>query len=78
MGKERRIMPPNLESSEDVTELLLNWQSGDDEDAPAKLMPLVYEELRRVARRYLQQAEQALAQYCRELAKSTDQPKTGR
>ncbi len=43
-------MRANSESSEDVTELLLNWQSGDDEDAPAKLMPLVYEELRRVAR----------------------------
>src|SRR6202040_1116505 len=42
------------QSSEDVTALLLNWQSGDDEDAPAKLMPLVYEELRRVARAYLQ------------------------
>ena len=40
----------NSESSEDVTALLLNWQSGDDKDAPAKLMPLVYEELRRVAR----------------------------
>ena len=37
-------------SSEDVTALLLNWQRGDDEDAPAKLMPLVYEELRRVGR----------------------------
>ncbi len=41
-------------TSEDVTALLLNWQSGDDEDAPAKLMPLVYDELRRVARAYLQ------------------------
>ena len=41
-------------SSEEVTALLLNWQSGDDEDAPAKLMPLVYDELRRVARAYLQ------------------------
>jgi RNA polymerase sigma factor (TIGR02999 family) len=40
-------------SSEDVTALLLNWQSGDDADAPAKLMPLVYDELRRVARAYL-------------------------
>ena len=48
------IMRLNSESSEDVTALLLNWQSGDDEDAPAKLMPLVYEELRRVARGYLQ------------------------
>jgi RNA polymerase sigma factor (TIGR02999 family) len=41
-------------SSEDVTALLLNWQSGNDENAPAELMPLVYEELRRVARAYLQ------------------------
>ena len=47
-------MRVNSESSEDVTALLLNWQSGNDEDAPAKLMPLVYEELRRVARAYLQ------------------------
>ena len=28
--------------------------NGADEDAPAKLMPLVYDELRRVARAYLQ------------------------
>ena len=49
---ERKIMAGK--SSEDVTALLLNWQSGDDEDAPAKLMPLVYDELRRVARAYLQ------------------------
>jgi len=46
-------MRPNLESSEDVTELLLNWKSGDDDEAAAKLMPLVYQELRRVARGYL-------------------------
>ena len=39
--------------SEDVTAILLNWRNGRDEDAPAKLMPLVYEELRRVARAYL-------------------------
>ena len=54
LRKEQRIMRPNLESSEDVTELLLNWQSGDDEESAAKLMPLVYEELRRAARSYLQ------------------------
>ena len=47
-------MRVNSESSEDVTALLLNWQSGDDEDASAGPMPLVYEELRRVARAYLQ------------------------
>ena len=47
-------MRVNSESSEDVTALLLNWQNGGDEDASARLMPLVYEELRRVARAYLQ------------------------
>lgn len=41
-------MPP----SEDVTQLLLNWSQGDQE-ASAKLMPLVYNELRRVAQNYL-------------------------
>ena len=36
----------------DVTALLLSWSDGD-RDAPAKLMPLVYEELRRLAGDYL-------------------------
>ena len=36
----------------DVTALLLRWSDGD-EDAPARLMPLVYDELRRLARDYL-------------------------
>jgi RNA polymerase sigma factor (TIGR02999 family) len=36
----------------DITELLLSW-SGGDRDAPAKLMPLVYDELRRLARDHL-------------------------
>jgi RNA polymerase sigma factor (TIGR02999 family) len=36
----------------DVTALLLNWSDGDRE-APAKLMPLVYDELRRLARDHL-------------------------
>lgn len=40
-------------SPQDVTQILLNWQEGDA-DAPAKLMPIVYEELRRLARNYLQ------------------------
>jgi RNA polymerase sigma factor (TIGR02999 family) len=40
-------------SPQDVTQILLNWQEGDT-DAPAKLMPIVYEELRRLARNYLQ------------------------
>jgi RNA polymerase sigma factor (TIGR02999 family) len=40
-------------SPQDVTQILLNWQDGDA-DAPARLMPIVYEELRRLARNYLQ------------------------
>jgi RNA polymerase sigma factor (TIGR02999 family) len=43
-----------VSSSQDVTALLLKWKSGGDADVPAQLMPLVYEELRRVARAYLQ------------------------
>ena len=39
-------------SPQDVTLILKNWQEGDAE-ASAKLMPLVYEELRRLARNYL-------------------------
>jgi len=38
---------------EDVTRMLIDW-SGGDRDAAARLMPLVYEELRRLARQYLQ------------------------
>jgi len=37
-----------------VTELLLSWRHGD-QDAREELIPLVYGELRRVARRYLRQ-----------------------
>jgi RNA polymerase sigma factor (TIGR02999 family) len=37
----------------DITLLLKNWQEGDP-NASDKLMPLVYEELRRLARNYLQ------------------------
>jgi RNA polymerase sigma factor (TIGR02999 family) len=43
---------PRGGSSPDVTEILVSWRDGDA-DAPAKLMPLVYEELRRRARDYL-------------------------
>jgi RNA polymerase sigma factor (TIGR02999 family) len=35
-----------------VTRILKDWEAGDP-DAPARLMPLVYEELRRLARNYL-------------------------
>lgn len=38
---------------EDVTRMLVDW-SGGDTDAPSRLMPLVYEELRQLARGYLQ------------------------
>ena len=38
---------------EDVTRMLINWGKGDPE-APARLMPFVYEELRQLARQYLQ------------------------
>jgi RNA polymerase sigma-70 factor (ECF subfamily) len=37
--------------SSDVTQMLLEWNGGGD--APARLMPLVYDELRRLARSYL-------------------------
>lgn len=39
-------------SAVDVTRILNNWHAGDA-DAAAHLMPLVYEELRRLARNYL-------------------------
>jgi RNA polymerase sigma factor (TIGR02999 family) len=36
----------------DVTKLLLDWNDGDEEALP-RLLPLVYQELRRLARRYM-------------------------
>jgi RNA polymerase sigma factor (TIGR02999 family) len=39
-------------SPEEVTRLLKNWRSGD-ESALDRLMPLVYDELHRIARRYM-------------------------
>lgn len=42
------------EPSEQVTSLLLRWRAGDKAALDA-LMPLVYDELRRLARHYLQQ-----------------------
>jgi RNA polymerase sigma factor (TIGR02999 family) len=42
----------NSDSSADVTQILLDWSKGDNA-APEKLMPLVYDELRRLARNYL-------------------------
>lgn len=43
-----------MRSVQDVTGLLLEWQQGDH-DALDKLTPLVYDELRRIAHRYMRQ-----------------------
>jgi RNA polymerase sigma factor (TIGR02999 family) len=48
-------MPPN-QSNDDVTGLLQRWQAGDA-DALEQLLPLVYDELRRVARARLRQEQ---------------------
>jgi ECF sigma factor len=42
----------NQVASNQVTELLARWSKGED-DAREKLVPLVYDELRQVARRCL-------------------------
>jgi RNA polymerase sigma factor (TIGR02999 family) len=47
-----RKLNVNSDSSPDVTQILQDWSKGDG-TAPEKLMPLVYEELRRLARNYL-------------------------
>jgi RNA polymerase sigma-70 factor, ECF subfamily len=44
-------------SKPNVTELLLEWQQGDRE-ALDRLTPLVYDELRRIAHRYVQRERQ--------------------
>jgi RNA polymerase sigma factor (TIGR02999 family) len=41
------------DASKPVSELLIKWQDGDD-SALENLLPLVYDELRRLARHYLQ------------------------
>jgi RNA polymerase sigma factor (TIGR02999 family) len=43
----------SLAPREEVTRMLVDW-SGGDREAPARLIPLVYEELRQLARQYLQ------------------------
>lgn len=45
-------------SAQNVTKLLVQWSAGDPEALDA-LIPLVYEELRRVARYYLKQEKQS-------------------
>jgi RNA polymerase sigma factor (TIGR02999 family) len=42
----------NIAASNDATEILKQWSAGDT-DAPARLMPLVYRELRQRAAEYL-------------------------
>jgi len=44
--------PLHREPPHDVTQILKDW-SGGSEDASARLMPLVYDELRRLAREYI-------------------------
>jgi len=39
--------------SQDVTELLLAWSKGDESAFP-RLLPIIYDELHRLARRYMQ------------------------
>jgi RNA polymerase sigma-70 factor, ECF subfamily len=45
-------------SSDDITQLLLAWREGNQE-ALDELMPVVYEELRRQAHRYLQHEQKS-------------------
>ena len=45
-------IPFNPQPPHDVTQILKDWSEGS-EDASARLMPLVYEELRRLARYYM-------------------------
>jgi hypothetical protein len=47
---------PNRQSNQDVTALLRQWQAGNA-DALERLLPLVYEELRQVARARLRQEQ---------------------
>ena len=42
----------NIETKTEATQILERW-SESDKDAPARLMPIVYEELRRRAAEYL-------------------------
>ena len=47
---------PVSDSKSDITELLLAWSDGDKE-ALGRLMPLVFEELRRIAERYFERED---------------------
>src|ERR1017187_5995576 len=52
LSSRRGRMIPMKPSPDDVTELLIAWEHGD-QAALDRLMPLVYEELRRRARQYM-------------------------
>ena len=45
-------------SSPEITRLLMEWRNGD-QDALAQLIPLVYDDLRQLARNYLRRERQA-------------------
>ena len=45
-------MPPDSTSAPRITELLINWRQGD-QGAREDLIPVIYGELRRIARNYL-------------------------
>jgi RNA polymerase sigma factor (TIGR02999 family) len=47
-----KICPMPAGARQDITELLVAWGQGD-EDALNRLMPVVYQELRRIARKHL-------------------------
>jgi hypothetical protein len=46
----------NASNSPDVTQLLLAWSNGDQR-ALEQLVPIVYRELRRLAKRYTEHAQ---------------------
>lgn len=52
-GDLKPIHHRNMTNPESVTQLLAEWRAGD-EGALERLTPLVYEELRKLARRYMQ------------------------
>jgi RNA polymerase sigma factor (TIGR02999 family) len=55
--ESRRLFDWNPMAGETVTQLLVKWSEGD-QNALEKLMPLVYDELRRVASNYLRRERQ--------------------
>jgi RNA polymerase sigma factor (TIGR02999 family) len=52
LNRTRELHPMSVEPQHEVTRILLDWSGGDPE-APERLMPFVYDELRRLARAFL-------------------------